>query len=74
MSCVLITTGYHLGPLSHYRYIQLNDLNKKEKKQFIKINRWRYWLYVISYGVKIFRMLTLQDLGCHTLACKYFLC
>lgn len=41
----LLLQGYHLGPLSHYRYIQLNELNKKEKKAFIKLNRWRYWLY-----------------------------
>lgn len=41
----LISLGYHLGPLAHYRYIQLNGLSEIQKKKFISLNRWRYWLF-----------------------------
>lgn len=41
----LISLGYHLGPLTHYRYIQLNGLSETQKKKFIDLNRWRYWLF-----------------------------
>ncbi|KAH0606676.1 uncharacterized protein H6S33_003510 [Morchella sextelata] len=41
----IVLQGYHLGPLSHYRYIQLVGLSDSQKKQFIAINRWRYWLF-----------------------------
>ncbi|KAI5843910.1 hypothetical protein DFP73DRAFT_578798 [Morchella snyderi] len=41
----IVLQGYHLGPLSHYRYIQLAGLPASQKKKFIAINRWRYWLF-----------------------------
>ncbi|RPA97565.1 hypothetical protein L873DRAFT_1690582 [Choiromyces venosus 120613-1] len=56
----LMLQGYHLGPLSHYRYMQLNDLHKKEKKKFIILNRWRYWLFGLPHvGLQVFPVLSI---------------
>ncbi|KAL7268229.1 hypothetical protein RUND412_009158 [Rhizina undulata] len=41
----LALQAYHLGPLAHYRYCQLLGMSKKERKLFIRQNRWKYWLF-----------------------------
>lgn len=42
----LLLTGYRAGPLQHYRYFKLRDLNKKQKNAFVKRRRWQYTWYV----------------------------
>lgn len=38
-------SAYHLGPLAHYRYFQLQGMNKGERKEEIQKRKWRYWLF-----------------------------
>ena len=38
----LILTGYRAGPLQHWRYFQILDLNKKERNVFINKRKLRY--------------------------------
>jgi hypothetical protein len=38
----LILTGYRAGPLQHWRYFKLHDLDKKQRNAFVKRRRWQY--------------------------------
>ena len=38
-------TGYHIGPLCHYRYFQLAGWTGETKRAFIRRNRFRYFLF-----------------------------
>ena len=47
----LVLTGIRAGPLHHWRYFQLQGLNKKERKAQIKSREWKYtWYVYISSG------------------------
>jgi len=41
----VLLQGYHLGPLSHYRYFQLKGWDKKMRKRWVKVNRWKYTMF-----------------------------
>lgn len=38
----LVLTGYRAGPFHHWRYFQLLDFTKKERKQFIRRRQLKY--------------------------------
>lgn len=38
----LLLTGYRAGPLQHWRYFKLLDLDKKNRNAFVKRRRWQY--------------------------------
>lgn len=38
----LVLTGYRAGPFHHWRYFQLRDFNKAERKQFVERRQVRY--------------------------------
>ena len=41
----LFLTGYRAGPFHHWRYFKLLDLNKKERKDFVKKRQMKYTLF-----------------------------
>lgn len=42
-------TGYRAGPLQHWRYFKLKDLNKDERKTFIRGHRLGYTAYALLF-------------------------
>lgn len=38
----LVLTGYRAGPFHHWRYFQLRDFDKAERKQFVEQRQMRY--------------------------------
>lgn len=38
----LILTGYRAGPFHHWRYFQLLDFSKKQRKEFVRKRQWKY--------------------------------
>lgn len=46
----LVLTGYRAGPLHHWRYFELLDFTKGEKKDFIRKRQLRYtWLVSLPF-------------------------
>ncbi|WEW56520.1 hypothetical protein PRK78_001966 [Emydomyces testavorans] len=41
----LVLTGYRAGPFHHWRYFQLRDFTKAERKEFISRRRVRYTMF-----------------------------
>ncbi|DAA75090.1 TPA_exp: hypothetical protein A8136_2188 [Trichophyton benhamiae CBS 112371] len=41
----LVLTGYRAGPFHHWRYFQLRDFNRKERKEYIHKRMLRYTLF-----------------------------
>jgi len=45
----LALQGWHLGPWQHYRYWQVLGLDEQQRKEVVKINRVRYWMFGIMH-------------------------
>ncbi|USW56221.1 hypothetical protein Slin15195_G095400 [Septoria linicola] len=58
----LILTGYRAGPLMHWRYYQLKDFTKKERKQFIqtKSRKWEFmWFGTVHITLQLIPILAM---------------
>ncbi|KAF2273910.1 uncharacterized protein EI97DRAFT_138327 [Westerdykella ornata] len=59
----LFMTGYRAGPLQHWRYFKLRDLDRKQRNAFVKRRRWQYtWygaVYLLLQLIPVFSMVFL---------------
>ena len=56
----LIITGYRAGPFHHWRYFQLLDYTKKEKKAFVKQRQLRYtWFGTIALLLQLVPLMSM---------------
>ncbi|KAF2495235.1 hypothetical protein BU16DRAFT_461980 [Lophium mytilinum] len=56
----LILTGYRAGPLQHWRYFQLHDLDKKQRRAFVRGRQWQYtWFGTVALLLQLIPVLSM---------------
>jgi len=56
----LILTGYRGGPLQHWRYFKLHDLDRKQRNAFVRRRRWQYtWFGTVALMLQLVPVLSM---------------